>query len=494
MKSALIFPHQLYKISENPALDKVDQIVLIETPLFFDDNYYSFDFHKQKLILHRASMKEYQQKLEQKGYKTSYIPRVEIDSLEQLYKKLSEEANKLYVCDPTDYILEKRIKKYSSQHGIELVWQENPNFINSKSSLKDYFANNNFYQTEFYKQQRKKLDILLDNGEPEGEKWSFDQENRKSLPEDINIPKRVEHEQKDSLAEAKNYVKDNFSENPGSIDNFNYPITRRQALAELRDFFEHRFSNFGPYQDAISDRDNYLFHSVISSSLNIGLLNPLEIAKRAEKYYYEHENVQLQSVEGFIRQIIGWREFMRAVYEFKGTEQRTSNHFSHNRKLPQEFYTGDTGVKPVDDTINKVLETGYAHHIERLMILGNFMLLCEIDPKEIYKWFMELFIDAYDWVMVPNVYGMSQYADGGEIVTKPYISSSNYVLKMSNYGEDKWCEIWDSLYWRFIDKHKEEFSENPRMNFMVSLLNKKDSEKIKEYKDTANKFLSNLGN
>ena len=225
--------------------------------------------------------------------------------------------------------------------------------------------------------------------------------------------------------------------------------------------------------------------------LNTGLLTPQDVIDKIFQFT-ERNNVPLNSLEGFIRQIIGWREYMRAIYFLEGVNQRTSNYFNFNKNLPEVFYTATTGIEPVDNTINKLLKSAYSHHIERLMILGNFMLLCEINPTEIFNWFMEMYIDSYDWVMVPNVYGMSQYADGGLICTKPYISSSNYIRKMSNYKKGEWCEIWDSLYWRFLHKHKNKLDKNPRMGLMYSQLDKMDSEKLQKYLDTASKYLNGL--
>ncbi|HRG90337.1 MAG TPA: FAD-binding domain-containing protein, partial [Chitinophagales bacterium] len=208
--------------------------------------------------------------------------------------------------------------------------------------------------------------------------------------------------------------------------------------------------------------------------------------------YAAKNDVPLNSLEGFIRQVIGWREFIRAVYEFKGTAERTRNYWGFNRKIPASFWNGTTGIAPIDTTIRKVLRTGYCHHIERLMLLGNFMLLCEFDPDEVYRWFMELFIDAYDWVMVPNVYGMSQFADGGIMSTKPYISGSNYVLKMSDYPKGEWCEVWDALFWRFIHTRRAFFLQNPRMGMMVKTFDKIDAAKQQKHLDAAERFLAKL--
>jgi deoxyribodipyrimidine photolyase-related protein len=205
-------------------------------------------------------------------------------------------------------------------------------------------------------------------------------------------------------------------------------------------------------------------------------------------------DVPLNSLEGFLRQIIGWREFIRATYQDVGVEMRTSNHWQHHRKIPVSFYDGTTGIQPIDDTINRVLTTGYCHHIERLMVLGGFMFLCEFHPDEIYRWFMEMFVDSYDWVMVPNVYAMSQHADGGMITTKPYFSGSAYIRKMSHYPKAEWCDTWDALYWRWIWNHAEELARNPRWAMMCSAARKMNAEKLDRHRELAEAFLARLDN
>ena len=208
--------------------------------------------------------------------------------------------------------------------------------------------------------------------------------------------------------------------------------------------------------------------------------------------FSKSNDIPLNSLEGFIRQIIGWREFMRGLYISKGVFSRNLNFWNFNKKIPKSFYSAETGILPVDDTINKINNTSYCHHIERLMIIGNIMLLCEFDPDEVHKWFMELFIDAYDWVMVPNVYGMSQFADGGLFSTKPYISSSNYIIKMSNYKRGEWSSIWDGLFWRFMDKHREKLKNNPRLNMLIKNFDKMDNIKRNNHLIIAEKFLKKL--
>ena len=225
--------------------------------------------------------------------------------------------------------------------------------------------------------------------------------------------------------------------------------------------------------------------------LNTGLLTPQEVIDDTLIFISEHE-IPLNSSEGFIRQIIGWREFIRGIYEVAGRKERTMNFWKFEREIPKEFYTAETGIKPLDQTIKKVLKTGYCHHIERLMILGNFMLLCEFHPDAVYRWFMEMFIDAYDWVMVPNVYGMSQFADGGLMATKPYISGSNYILKMSDYKKGSWTDIWDALFWRFMHVHRDFFTRNPRLGMLVRTFDKMPESKRNKQLETAEDFLLTL--
>ena len=225
--------------------------------------------------------------------------------------------------------------------------------------------------------------------------------------------------------------------------------------------------------------------------LNTGLLTPQQIIDEVLNHV-EKNDAPLNSIEGFIRQISGWREFIRIVYERESTKQRTTNYWKFKRKIPASFWTGTTGILPIDITIKKVLKTGYCHHIERLMVLGNFMLLCEFDPNEVHRWFMELFIDAYDWVMVPNVYGMTQFADGGLMTTKPYISGSNYLMKMSDYEKGEWQQVWDGLFWRFMHVHRSFFLQNPRLGMLVGTFEKMSEEKRKTHLENAEKYLSSL--
>ena len=272
---------------------------------------------------------------------------------------------------------------------------------------------------------------------------------------------------------------------------YRYPINHAEGAAWLEQFLTYRFHEFGPYEDAIVQEHSILNHSLLSPLMNSGLLLPEYVVNRALEFSVA-ENVPINSTEGFVRQVIGWREFIRGMYAVKGTESRTMNFWKFDRKIPQSFYDGTTGIVPVDNAIKKALDTGYCNHIERLMILGNFMLLCEFDPDEVFRWFMELFIDAYDWVMVPNVYGMCLFADGGFFATKPYISGANYIKKMSNFKGGEWEAIWNGLFWNFIDKHQDFFSSNPRMSMMVHSLRRMSPDKKVMHLTSAEQFLGAL--
>jgi len=484
--AALIFPHQLF--NHHPAISRGREIYLVEEPLLFLGVDSSLKFHKKKLVLHRASMKAYQKKLESQGVCVHYI-----DFRSSLFQSLREKRiEEIWFSDPMDSLLESKLKREVLKSRMAIHRLPTPGFLTPEDWLFGFFeGSRHLSMTHFYIAQRKRLNVLVKEDKPIGGKWSFDPENRKKIPKSLDIPARPFPKSNPFVDEAKKYVEKHFPTHPGDVEDFFYPVTHEESERWLKDFLRKKLDLFGDYEDAILKDEPFLFHSVLTPMLNIGLLTPDQILKETLAHGKE-KPVRLNSLEGFIRQIIGWREFMRAVYLLKGEEERTANFFQHKSKLPKSFYNGTTGLDPVDTVIHRLNKYAYAHHIERLMVLGNIMVLCEIDPGEIYRWFMELFIDAYDWVMVPNVYGMSQYADGGLITTKPYISSSNYLRKMSDFEEGPWCEIWDGLYWRFVHKHRDFFIRNPRMKVMVRQLDRMGKEKIKKHLTVADRFLERL--
>jgi len=487
----LVFPHQLFE--KNKLISKGTEVILVEEFLFFSQ----YAFHKQKLAFHRATMQYYKDLLLKKKANVTYVAAQEkIADIRKLISKLEKDGVKKIKCyEVTDNYLDRRLRQSCSDTGIELEISPSPLFINTEEELADFFkpSKKKFFQTSFYKAQRVELDLLMDrDGKPAGGKWTYDVDNRKKYPKKkqpplINFPDGTAYHK-----EARAYVQKHFGDNLGEIDEqCYYPVTHKSSAAWFEQFLEHRFFDFGIYEDAIVADQLILNHSVLTPMLNVGLLEPKTIIDRAVAFSVEQE-IPINSVEGFVRQIIGWREFIRGIYMVKGSQERTTNFWKFKRKIPPSFYDGTTGILPIDVTIKKVLKTGYCHHIERLMVLGSFMVLCEFDPDEVYRWFMELFIDAYDWVMVPNVYGMSQFADGGLMSTKPYISGSNYLMKMSNYTKGPWQEIWDGLFWRFMHVHKEFFLKNPRLGMLVRTLEKMPDEKRNGHLSKANKFLKSL--
>lgn len=466
----LLLPNQLFPEEKLPK----DKVTLVEHPKFFTDK----RFHKQKLLLHRASMQTYQE-----THQTDYI------GLDENIEKVFEENNELTIFNPVDHEILEEFKTFADEYDIELKILESPNFLASRKFNRDYFDENKIFQLAYYKEMRKKHSILMTDDGPEGDKWSFDTDNRKKMPQGMETPE-IPRFSSEQVEQAKTWVKKNFSDNIGNLENFFWPTTREQALEMLDDFLENRLENFGDYQDAFEKDLEFGFHSLISSSMNIGLLNPEEVVDRTLEAHETHD-YPMNSLEGFLRQIVGWREFIRAMYQLN-PKMTENNFFNAENEMPEEFYAAETRLPPVDYAIQHVEDNAYCHHIERLMVLSNAMLLLEIDPEEVYDWFMEMFIDSYEWVMAPNIYGMGQYA-WPEMMTKPYISSSNYINKMSHYEGGDWEQSWDGLYWNFINEHEEKLSDIHRMSFMTSTLERMNDETIEKHIENAEDFKKSLG-
>jgi deoxyribodipyrimidine photolyase-related protein len=488
--TGILFPHQLFE--QNSLVSKCDIIYLVEEELFFRQ----YNFHKQKIAFHRAGMKFYEGYLQSKNIQVFYIDSFnELADVRKLIPYLkTQHIHTFEYINTTDFWLEQRISKACRTSNLNANKNHSPLFLNSSEEIASYFSGKKrMFQTDFYKQQRQIRNILLDDQQkPLGGKWTYDDENRLKYPKGKTPPKVDFPKPNAFYVEAIVYTEKYFPDNYGSLNsNFIYPATHAESKSWLEVFLNTRFSEFGAYEDAIVSDEIILHHSVLTPMLNVGLLTPQFIIDEALKYAGKHE-IPLNSLEGFIRQIVGWREFIRAVYELKGSTERTRNYWGFSRKIPASFWDGTTGIAPFDITLKKVLETGYCHHIERLMVLGNFMLLCEFDPDEVYRWFMELFIDAYDWVMVPNVYGMSQFADGGIMATKPYISGSNYLMKMSDYPKGDWQAVWDGLFWRFMHSHRDFFLQNPRLGMLVRSFDKMSVEKQTAHLQNAEKYLEKL--
>lgn len=467
----LVFPHQLYP--QHHTNTQPTHYILIEDDLYFRQ----YPFHAHKLILHRATMQHHQHQLTHHGHTTTYLATTpNTTSMTQLAQTLTQH-NITHVTyhDPTDDWLTTQLTNTLTQTNTTATCHESPNFCTTTTQIQDYFNTHGARQHDFYIWQRKRLGLLLEGDQPVGGKWSFDHENRKKLPRGYTPPPVEWPAQCEWVPEAITYVQEHFPDAPGIqyVDKFRYPVTREAALAGLQDFLDVRFANFGPYEDAISTKYAEIHHSILTPALNVGLLDPLEVVHAAIESA-DSQDIPIASLEGFVRQVIGWREYMRATYVLWGRKMRSQNVLNHDRTLGASWWDGSTGLDPLDRTIQRLLETGYSHHIERLMLLGNMFCLLRIDPDEVYEWFMAMYIDSYDWVMVPNVYAMSQFACGDMITTKPYVSGSNYVKKMSDYGAGEWRDVWDGLYWTFVRDHRAVFESNHRSRMMVSLWDRMD--------------------
>lgn len=482
MNNFIIFPNQLFYDLDH--IKNYKNIYLVEEPRYFTD----FKFHKLKLAYHRATMKKYFDHLKKNKFNIKYIEYNDVT--DKFYKNLLN----VTIIDPIDHKLLKKIKKIFNKN---LIIIENLNFLVKNSELdtikKLIYKNKRYHHDEFYKYQRKKLNILIDKkSKPVNNKWSFDSENRLKLPKTIKVPDIIGKVKTDKyIKEAKAYVNKNFADNYGSIDNFIYPIDKKSSLKWLHKFLDERLNNFGKYEDAVATKYPFVFHSVLSPMMNIGLLTDIEVVNISYKYYNDN-NILISSFEGFIRQVIGWRNYVYTIYLLEGDKMYKSNILKHTNKITNSIYkklwTGTTSIVMIDSVIEKIKDYAYAHHIERLMYLGNFLLLCQFNPKDVYKMFMEWTVDSYDWVMVPNVMGMSQYATS-VMMTRPYFSSSNYMTKMSDYKRDS---VFDALYYNFIDKHYNLLKSNYAYAQQIKHWDNKSDDERKEIKKIAKDFLNDL--
>ena len=454
--------------------------------------------HKLKILMFLWSMRQYRDQLVKNGfivYYNSIDDKNFKDTYENKLLKIlkDEKIRTISYFEIEDHFFEDRFNKFVSDNNLETKLFQSPMFLNSRAQFVEFAKTQKslIKMASFYQKMRIKMSILIDNNKkPIGGKWSFDEENRKKISGKINIPKVPINTKDQRINNLKHKINVLFRDHPGSADYLWMPTNREEALKWMEIFFQNKFHDFGTYEDAIIDNNNFLYHSALSPIINMGLLTPKEIVEKAINFSKKN-SIPLNSLEGFIRQIIGWREFIRGIYHYKGKEEKKLNFWQHNRKLTKDWYEGTTGIKPLDDVINDCLKYGYTHHIPRLMIVCNIMNLSRIHPDEIYKWFMEMFVDSSDWVMVPNVYGMGTFADGGIFATKPYSCGSNYILKMSNYKKDEWCDIVDGLYWKFMSDNLSFFKTNPRLSILVKSVERMNEDRKNMIFEKATNFIDN---
>jgi deoxyribodipyrimidine photolyase-related protein len=503
----VLFPMDLY---HNTSYIKDASVFLVEEPLYFDrckKDYGSMKFNILKPIYHRATMRCYYDNLIKQKIKCKYIEFSNdwIDIVKTQIKEVTKDGHvvTLKFFDPVDRNLEAKLKRSFASYDMI----NTPRFILSTEELEEY--DGALRQTSFYFWIRKLKNIMMDdNSKPIGGKMTYDNENRKKPYDGIedDVDDAVDKNDDPYVKEATKYVKQNLTLRHynifGDIDMKNvndlndtelvikFPIDRSGSLKRLRYFIKNNLARFGDCQDVMLNDENnsFVFHSALSPMINVGLLTPEEVISEVLKTFNaldkKNKTKTIHNVEGFIRQILGWREFTRFMYQYHSHRYLNKNYFSAKKTLNNSWYDGTTGIEPIDNCIKKAFKFGYLHHIERLMIVSNYMTLSGISPREMLRWFTEFSLDSYDWVMEYNVLCMASYSDGGQFTSKPYISSSKYILSMSNYRkkrkseeEDRdkldWTKKWDEMFWAFMKRHKEKIKKIGRLSMLLKYIDKK---------------------
>lgn len=476
MKSVLVlYPHQLYSPDHLP---KAETVVLVEDPLFYGtDQEYPRRLHKQKLILHRASVRRYiEEVLWPAGFTVEHTDLDVFMKTGDVFDRVSK-AEQIFIIDPTDDALTKRLLQARRERPDlpTVTFLPSPNFYLKEHEVRQYFNERHKYPfAEFYQWQRERFNILIDeNYKPVGGKWSYEDTAHKKPEPQVNFPSFPVFGDNKYVKEAAEWVNEHFPDNPGGPE-FIWPTSHAEAKIWLDDFIENRIDGYAQYENTISTRSPWLHHSLLQSSFNIGLLTPQEAIETALNRH-DARPIPLESLEGFIRQILGWREYVRGIYLSQGPAIKAQNPFNHHRKLTGAWYNGTTGLAPLDDLIAKLNDHAYGHNAERRMIAGTLMVLCNIQPEQMYRWHQELFIDAYDWTVVPNVYQMLQLNSANKgMSAAPYICPSNTIIESSDYDRGLWSDIWDGLFWQFIEKHKTSLSKHAQLRVMVQRLNRLD--------------------
>lgn len=464
--------------------------------------------HIQKVVGIFAAMRAFATALEKAGHQVVYYQINQSDNKHSFAENCNTLIEKYGIKkfeyqEPDEYRLDQLLKDYASALSLQTACVASEHFYTTRTELADYAeGKKSLIMEHFYRKMRKKHQVLMDGKNPLGGKWNYDGSNRNKLPRghEPPVPKLYEHD----LSAVEEEIKSAGLETIGNIDaqKFVWTITPEEAEEVLADFIARLLPLFGTYQDAMHEEYWSIYHSRLSFAMNTKMISPKQIVAAAEQAYWDNEDIDITQVEGFVRQILGWREFMRGIYWMKMPAYATENFLDANQKLPKYFWDGNTKMNCVQHAVQQSLDYAYAHHIQRLMITGNFCLMAGIDPKEVDEWYLGIYIDAFEWVEITNTRGMSQYADGGLVATKPYCSSANYIDKMSNYCKnchyDKKKKVgegacpFNSMYWNFLDQHQEKLQSNTRMNMMYRLWEKKKSSEKTELLEQAAYYLDQL--
>jgi deoxyribodipyrimidine photolyase-related protein len=464
--------------------------------------------HIQKVVGFFSAMRSFANYLSGKRHNVKYFKLDDPENQQSFEKNIvglfkNRKFDKFEYMQPDEYRLDRLISKFIRKQKMAFEVFSTEHFLASRNEVEDLFKDRKQYLMEtFYRHIRKKFDILMEDGQPITGRWNYDAENRSALPKDIKLPKALSFNH--DVSEIVKMLQKTRVKTIGRIDEkkFSWPISHSESQKLVDHFLENNLSKFGTYQDAMTTADAYLYHSRLSFALNTKMIHPMEVVKKTVRYWKKNQDkIRFNQVEGFIRQIIGWREFMRGVYWAKMPQYEHTNFFNHQHKLPDFYWTGDTKMNCLKHAITQSLNHAYAHHIQRLMVTGNFANLLGVHPDEVDKWYLGIYIDAIQWVEITNTRGMSQFADGGVVATKPYVSTSNYINKMSNYCLDcyyfrtrrygeKACPF-NSLYWDFFDRNKSVLKNNPRVGMAYRNLEKMSTAEIGEIKKQANYYKEN---
>ena len=449
--------------------------------------------HPKKIALWFSSMRNFAEELINKGINVRYIDFNDAFNTHNLTQEVKRAVNsleikKIIATGPGEYHFQETVQSWAKSLDVDVEIRADDRFLCDIEEFKKWAGTKKELRMEyFYRNMRKKYNILMESdGLPTGGLWNYDKDNRKPPSSNIIPIKRINHEKSEILKNVLELVRDNFDNHFGDLDPFYYAITRDQALIELDHFIDKLLPHFGDYQDAMLEGNAYIYHSLLSSYINIGLLLPLEVCRKAEAAYRKGR-ASLNSVEGFIRQILGWREFIRAIYWFKMPEYAELNTLDAKTSLP-DFYWGEkTNMKCMSEAVSHTKIHAYSHHIQRLMVTGNFALLAGLDVKEVQSWYLAVYSDAYEWVEMPNTLGMALFGDGGIVASKPYAASGQYINKMSNFCKQCYYDVKDitgpkacpfnALYWNFLQRNRERFKKNPRLSFMYATWDKFKQEK-----------------
>ena len=463
--------------------------------------------HKQKIVLIFSAMRHFAQELRDAGWTVDYTRLTDEDNAGSFTGEVARAAERhdpraIHIVEAGEWRVQQAIEEWPDKFDCEVEILPDDRFICSIAEFRDWAADRKTLRMEnFYQEMRKKTGLLMDDGKPAGGQWNYDKENRAPPKDGMSAPERPKPEPDEVTREVIELVEAEFADHFGDLERFQWPVTREEAETAADAFFAERLPDFGTYQDAMVHGQDDLFHSMLSTSINLGLLDPMELCRRAEDAY-RNGDAPLNAVEGFIRQLIGWREYVRGFYWHHMPDLESANALNAQRGLPDFYWTGETDMRCLADCIRSTRENAHAHHIQRLMVLGNFALLAGIKPREVQDWFLVVYADAYEWVELPNVAAMILYADGGKLASKPYAASANYINKMSDYCKDciysaskktgEGACPFNSLYWHFMDRHRDRLESNHRIGRIYANWDRMGQDKQQDYLDTADAFLNTL--